>query len=307
MSDLERDGVSSNVVREFLKAPGSRRELRLRRVSSLRRAEMDSIVFASGQSSMELALASAAGLILASAESDDHRVVVVENPRKAFAEVYERFIRPVLKQGVHPTAVVENRSNVGPGCLIEAGAFIAAGVRMGAGCWIGPRAVLLAGTILGDRVRVQAGAILGSDGFGYVRAAGGYLAFPQIGTLEVGDDVEIGAGSTIDRGALESTRVGRGTKIDNLVHIAHNCQIGEDVLIAAQVGIAGSSVVGDRAILGGQVGIGEHATVGEGVILGGSAGVLSHKRLEGDGQVFWGVPARPVRDYLRDMARMRRD
>ncbi len=122
------------------------------------------------------------------------------------------------------------------------------------------------GLVLGDRVVVQAGAVLGSTGFGYARNAGTgeYLLFPQQGTLVVEDDVEIGANTTIDRGALGETRIGRGTKIDNLVHIGHNCLIGKNVIIAAQTGISGSSVVEDGAILGGQVGIGEHATVGAG-------------------------------------------
>jgi UDP-3-O-[3-hydroxymyristoyl] glucosamine N-acyltransferase len=120
------------------------------------------------------------------------------------------------------------------------------------------------------------------------------------------DRVEIGANTTIDRGALGETRIGRGAKIDNLVHIGHNCVIGRNVVIAAQTGISGSSVVEDGAILGGQVGIGEHATVGEGVILGGGAGVLSGKKMHGKGEVFWGRPARPLKEYLRDLARLKR-
>ena len=116
----------------------------------------------------------------------------------------------------------------------------------------------------------------------------------------------IGANTTIDRGALGETRIGAGTKIDNLVHIAHNCVLGRNVIIAAQTGISGSSVIEDGAILGGQVGLGEHAHVGPGVILGGGAGVLSHKKVRGPGQVFWGRPARPLKQYLRDLARLSR-
>jgi UDP-3-O-[3-hydroxymyristoyl] glucosamine N-acyltransferase len=170
------------------------------------------------------------------------------------------------------------------------------------------RVVVYAGTTLGDRVVVQAGAVLGATGFGYARSkgTGEYLIFPQQGKLVVEDDVEIGANTTIDRGALGETRIGRGTKIDNLVHIAHNCVIGKNVIIAAQTGISGSSVVEDGAILGGQVGIGEHATVGAGVILGGGAGVLSGKKMRGAGEVFWGRPARPLKEYLRDLARLKR-
>ncbi len=301
------EGVSGAEIRRFLgAAAGSGSGPTVRRVSSLRDAAEDSVVFAAGRAAVELAVESEAGLVLVPAGlGDNGRLIAVAEPRQAFARVYDRWFRPVNAGEVHRSAVVEEGAVLGDGCRVDAGAFLGAAVRMGVGCWIGPKAVVLTGT-LGDRVRVQAGAVLGSDGFGYVAMERGYLGFPQLGTLVVGDDVEIGAGTTIDRGALEATVIGRGTKIDNLVHIAHNCQIGEDVLIAAQVGIAGSSVVGDRAILGGQVGIGEHARVGAGVILGGSAGVLSHKRVEGDGIVFWGTPARPVREYLRDVARMRR-
>jgi len=180
-------------------------------------------------------------------------------------------------------------------------------VAIGSGSEIGARVTIYAGTVLGDRVVVQAGAVLGSTGFGYVRSVetGEYLIFPQQGKLVIEDDVEIGANTTIDRGALGETRIGRGTKIDNLVHIGHNCVIGKNVIIAAQTGISGSSVVEDGAILGGQVGIGEHVNVGPGVILGGGAGVLSGKKMRGPGEVFWGRPARPLKEYLRDLARLK--
>jgi UDP-3-O-[3-hydroxymyristoyl] glucosamine N-acyltransferase len=148
--------------------------------------------------------------------------------------------------------------------------------------------------------------VLGSDGFGYARGREGYIGFPQVGTLAIEDDVEIGANTTIDRGALGETRIGRGTKIDNLVHIAHNCQVGRDVIMAAQVGMAGSCVIGDGAMLGGQVGLGERVTIGPGVMLGGQGGVLPGKALVGPGHVFWGTPAQPVKQYLRDLARIRK-
>jgi UDP-3-O-[3-hydroxymyristoyl] glucosamine N-acyltransferase len=153
-------------------------------------------------------------------------------------------------------------------------------------------------------VIIHAGAVLGSDGFGYVRdqATGRYEKFPQIGRLEIEDDVEIGANTTIDRGALDVTRIGRGTKIDNLVHIGHNCQIGEGVVIAAQTGLSGSITIEKNVVLGGQVGIGEHARIEEGVMLGGQGGVLPNKVLRGKGIAFWGTPAKPVREYLKGLA-----
>jgi UDP-3-O-[3-hydroxymyristoyl] glucosamine N-acyltransferase len=150
--------------------------------------------------------------------------------------------------------------------------------------------------------------VLGSDGFGYVRdrKSGRYEKFPQVGRLVIEDDVEIGANTTIDRGALAETRIRRGTKIDNLVHIGHNCQIGEDVVIAAQTGLSGSITIENSVVLGGQVGIGEHARIEEGVMLGGQGGVLPNKILRGKGVAFWGTPAQPVRAYLKQLATLAR-
>jgi UDP-3-O-[3-hydroxymyristoyl] glucosamine N-acyltransferase len=150
--------------------------------------------------------------------------------------------------------------------------------------------------------------VLGADGFGYVRenATGRYTQFPQQGRLVVEDDVEIGANSTVDRGALETTRIGRGTKIDNLVHVGHNCQIGEDVILVALTGVSGSSTIGNGAIIAGQVGIGDHAHVGPGVILGGQSGVFNGKTVTNDGlkpgTVLFGTPARPLRQVMREQA-----
>jgi UDP-3-O-[3-hydroxymyristoyl] glucosamine N-acyltransferase len=183
-------------------------------------------------------------------------------------------------------------------------------VRIGGRCRIYPRVAIYPSTFIGNRVVIHAGAVLGADGFGYVRdaATGAYTQFPQQGTLVIEDDVEIGANSTIDRGALKRTRIGRGTKIDNLVHVGHNCEIGEDVILVTGTGISGSSTVGNGAVLAGQVGIGDHAHVGPGVILGGQAGVLSGKTVTNEmfglkpGSVLWGTPARPLMQVLREIA-----
>jgi UDP-3-O-[3-hydroxymyristoyl] glucosamine N-acyltransferase len=181
---------------------------------------------------------------------------------------------------------------------------IGARVNIGRNCDLYPNVTVYPDVRLGDRVIVHPGAVLGSDGFGYVRdqATGRYEKFPQIGQLEIQDDVEIGANTTIDRGALDVTRIGRGAKIDNLVHIGHNCQIGEDVVIAAQTGLSGSITIEKNVVLGGQVGIGEHARIEEGVMLGGQGGVLPNKVLRGKGIAFWGTPAKPVREYLKGLA-----
>lgn len=205
---------------------------------------------------------------------------------------------------VDPWTFVGDRTAIGHHTWIGAGSVIGESVSIGDGCKIYPGVTIYPGTHIGNRVIVHAGAVLGSDGFGYVRGPedGRYEKFPQIGTLEIQDDVEIGANTTIDRGALEVTRIGRGTKIDNLVHIGHNCRIGENVIIAAQVGFSGSVVVENNAVIGGQVGVGEHACIQEGVLLGGQAGVLPKKVLRGKGVAFWGTPAKPLREYLKSLA-----
>jgi UDP-3-O-[3-hydroxymyristoyl] glucosamine N-acyltransferase len=227
--------------------------------------------------------------------------------------------------GVHPSAVVDASAKLGEGVSVGAnavigpsvigertsigvGCVIADRVELGDDCEIYPNVTIYPGTRLGDRVIVHAGAVLGSDGFGYVRdpKSGRHEKFPQIGNLVIEDDVEIGANTAIDRGALETTRIGRGTKIDNLVHIGHNCQFGEDVIIAAQAGFSGSITLENQVVIGGQVGVGEHARIQEGVLLGGQAGVLPKKILRGKGIAFWGTPAKPLREYLRSLASLAR-
>jgi UDP-3-O-[3-hydroxymyristoyl] glucosamine N-acyltransferase len=283
-------------------------------VASMEAATRKSVVFAVDAAALKAALESKAGVILAGRSlpfegtEEDARIWRVADPRYAFAVIARRLRGKGFEAGIHPSAVVGEEVAIGEGTGIGPRVVIGDGVRIGRDCHIQAGVTLYPKTTLGDRVVVQAGAVLGSTGFGYARHAetGEYVVFPQQGSLYVEDDVEIGANSTIDRGALGETRIGRGTKIDNLVHIGHNCVIGKNVIIAAQTGISGSSVVEDGAILGGQVGIGEHATVGPGVILGGGAGVLSGKKMHGAGQVFWGRPARPLKEYLRDLARLRK-
>jgi UDP-3-O-[3-hydroxymyristoyl] glucosamine N-acyltransferase len=177
-------------------------------------------------------------------------------------------------------------------------------VTIGSGCTIAANVSIYSHSKLGDRVHVHSGVVLGGDGFGFVRddSSGRYEKFPQVGRLEIGDDVEIGANCAIDRGALDSTVIGRGTKLDNMVHVGHNVRIGEDVVIAAQTGISGSSIVGDKCIIGGQVGIADHVTIEPGVILGAQCGVPSGKVIRGAGVVFWGTPARPIKQHLKELA-----
>jgi len=299
-------------------------------VSSASAATPRMLVFAEDPQSLARALASSAAAVILSSKIADPAsgkpLLLAAQPKLAFAQA-ARLLQPAhVPSGVHPTAVVdpsaqlgpeisigagaviETNARVGAGTRIDAGAVVGAGVRIGARCHLYPRVVVYPGTELGDHVIVHAGAILGSDGFGYVRDAdtGRYLQFPQQGRLVIEDDVEIGANTTIDRGALEETRIGRGVKIDNLVHLGHNVRVGHDVVIAAQTGVSGSSSIAANAIVGGQVGIGDHATVEEGVILGSGSGVLTHKKVRGPGVVFWGRPARPLHQYLKELGALAR-
>ena len=300
------------------------------RVSSLKAADPDSLVFVDDAKYFDAALASAAAAVISgnfaenSAASASVRkpILISSQPRLAFARAAKLLHDSVpYGRGIHPSAIVSasligsnvdigpravigELAKIGDGTTIGAGSVIGDGVEIGAHCRIDANVTICAGTTLGNRVVVQAGAVLGSDGFGYVRdeQTGRYEQSPQIGRLVIEDDVEIGANSTIDRGALDETRIRRGSKIDNLVHIGHNCQIGENVIIAAQTGLSGSVTIEDNVVMGGQVGIGDHARIESGAMLGGQCGILPKKVLHGKGVVFWGTPARPVREYLKELA-----
>ncbi len=292
----------------------------LEEVRSQETATDADVVFAQEMPALVAALQSQAGAILAEAKlrkssgveldgaADTRRVLWVENARLSFARVGDRLLGEWKTSEISSSAVISAGARVGARVRIGPGVVVEDGVAIGDGCRLEARVVVHAGTVLGTKVTVKAGAVLGSAGFGFVRdpQSGDYVPFPQRGRLVIEDEVWIGANSTIDRGALGETRIGRGTKIDNLVHIGHNCTIGTNVVIAAQTGIAGSSVIGDGAVIAGQVGIADHVTIGKGVILGAKAGVPSNKNLQGVGQVFWGIPARPIQQYLRELARLKR-
>lgn len=301
---------------------------RIRGVSSPGHAGATDIVFAEDARAAAEALGSKAGVVvlrpsIGAPYPAGKCVVETTQPRLWFARAGKLLKPPLAVTGIHPSAVIgahvtlgdditvgpcaviEDNARIGARTRIEAGAVVGRGVRIGDYCHIYPRAVLYPGTTLGNWVVVHAGAVLGADGFGYVRnsATGAYTQFPQQGTLVVEDEVEIGANSTIDRGALAETRIRRGVKIDNLVHVGHNCDIGEDVILVALTGISGSSTVGNGAVLAGQVGIGDHAHVAPGVILGGQSGVFNGKTATAEpGTVLYGTPARPLKQVLREQA-----
>jgi len=335
-------GAMKRSVREIAEAVGARLvgdgDATVGGVASIASASPDDLVFVADEKYLAEALQSLAGAVIAgefaSASSTSKPLLISRVPKLTFARAArwlheqssEKTHSKESSGSVHATAVVSASTRLGAGVLVEAraviaeqaeigeGTLIGAGavvgreVKIGSGCRIYPQVTIYPGTIIGDRVIVHAGAVLGSDGFGYVRdgedGQGRYEKFPQVGRLVIEDDVEIGANTTIDRGALDETRIGQGTKIDNLVHIGHNCQIAENVVIAAQTGLSGSVVIESGVVLGGQVGIGEHARVCEGVMVGAQAGVLPHKVLRGKGVAFWGTPARPLREYLKQLARL---
>ena len=305
-------------------------------LASMESATEQDLVFVDDEKHLADALTSRAGAIIAgefaASAASARPLLISDHPRLAFARAARLFADGSARDNtpphlhVHPTAVVhpsavlagdvsvEACAVVSEDVMIEsntrigAGSTIGASAKIGHDCEIYPNVTIYPGTRLGHRVIVHAGAVLGSDGFGYVRdrKTGLYEKFPQVGRLVIEDDVEIGANTTIDRGALDETRIRRGAKIDNLVHIGHNCEIGEDVVIAAQTGLSGSIVIENGVVLGGQVGIGEHARIGEGVMLGGQGGVLPNKVLRGKGEAFWGTPAQPLRQYLKQLATLAR-
>ncbi|HEY8562857.1 MAG TPA: UDP-3-O-(3-hydroxymyristoyl)glucosamine N-acyltransferase [Pyrinomonadaceae bacterium] len=250
-------------------------------------------------------------------------VIRVKNPKLAFAKI-AAVLHPAKKRAaaIHPTAAISAAAELGANLFVGAfaavgensvigddtqildGAKIGDNVKIGDGCIIHPNCVIYDDVTIGAGCVIHAGAIIGADGFGFVRdGARGYVKFPQIGTVVIGDEVEIGAQTCIDRGALGATRIGDGTKIDNLVQIAHNVEIGKRVVIASQTGISGSTVIEDDCVIGGQVGFGDHAIVKAGAIIGSQAGVLPGKIVrEG---VWWGTPVQPLDEYKRQNAHVK--
>ena len=295
-------------------------------VASIASAASESLVFVEDAKTLDRALASPAAAIIAgefaATALTTKAILMSSQPRLTFARAAKLLCDAGLTVTIHATAIVPASARIGEGVAIGvravvgervkvgnrtaigAGCVIEDGVEIGPDCRLDANVTIYSGTTIGERVIVQAGAVLGSQGFGYVRDCdtGRYEQFPQVGRLIIENDVEIGANSTIDRGALDETRIRRGTKIDNLVHVGHNVQIGQDVVIAAQTGLSGSAVVEDNVIIGGQVGIADHVRIEAGAILGAQCGIPSKKVIRGKGVVFWGTPARPIAEYLKELA-----
>lgn len=300
-------------------------------IASLESATADDLVFIESADQLQEALESPAAAVVAGEFARGikaHKpLLIARQPRLAFARAGKVIFPPRRREpGIASTAFVHDSVKLGklvsvePGCYIGEGTVIGDRTRIGAGGFIAPRVTIgddcsikahvtiYSDTRIGNRVVVQAGAVLGSDGFGYVRdeTTGVYEKFPQVGRLEIADDVEIGANVTVDRGALDATMIGRGTKIDNQVHVGHNVRIGKNVVIAAQTGISGSVVIEDNVVIAGQVGLADHVRITEGAILGAQCGVPTKKVIRGQGVVFWGTPARPIREYLKQLAALAR-
>ena len=245
-------------------------------------------------------------------------VIVVKDPKLAFAKAAARLSAAPRRTGIDPSAAIAvdadvGASFVGPNVVIDNAAKIAADVEVHAGSFVGkdvsigrgtrifPNCTIYSGTTIGEDCIIHAGCVIGADGFGFVRDGdSGYVKFPQAGAVAIGNEVEIGANSCVDRGALGPTEIGDGTKIDNLVQIAHNVKIGKRVVIAAQTGISGSTIIEDDCVIGGQVGMGDHARVLSGAIIGSQAGVLPGKIVRRG--VWWGTPVQPLDEYKRQNA-----
>jgi UDP-3-O-[3-hydroxymyristoyl] glucosamine N-acyltransferase len=292
------------------------------RVASPERARAEDLIYVDSARYAERVAKSAAVCVIAGkgVRIEGKTVLEVSVPKLAFAKAATLLAKePAPRPSVHPTAivapsaevaanafigpyaVVEDEVTIGDGTIVEAFCFLGRGARVGEGCRLHPRVTLYAGAKLGDRVEVHSGAVIGADGFGYVFGEGRHWKFPQVGGVEIGDDVEVGANTTIDRGSLDTTRIGAGVKIDNLVQVAHNVRIGEHSIVAAQTGISGSSTLGKNVVVGGQVGIADHCTLEDGAIAGAQTGIPTGKTIRG-GQVVWGTPARPLEKFKRQYA-----
>ena len=293
-------------------------------LASLEAAAEGDLSYAESRYLEQVRLSRASCVLVPEGEFPGQTTIVVEHPKAAFARAAEwLFPKTGPVAGIHPTAhigkgvqfgvgvmvgprcVIEDDVEIGPSTGVHAGCYIAEGVRIGAECTIRPNVVFYQGVEVHDRVIIHAGVILGSDGFGFVRDGAGYVKFPQIGRLVIEDDVEIGANSCIDRGALGATVIERGTKLDNLCHVAHNVRIGANTVIAAQTGISGSCDIGADAVIAGQVGIADHVRIDDGSIVGAQCGIPSGKRIRA-GEIFWGTPARPLKDIKVQQAYLSR-
>jgi UDP-3-O-[3-hydroxymyristoyl] glucosamine N-acyltransferase len=297
-------------------------DLELAAVASPERAGLRDLIYADSAKNVPRAQSSAAICVVALPGVDLRGKTVLRSitPKLTFAKAAGLLMgRPPIAASVHPTAIIAAlaqislNASIGPYAVIGEDVHIGEETQIGphavigAGCWIGkncrihPRVTLYSGVRIGDRVEIHSGAVIGADGFGYAFGDGRHWKFPQTGIVEIGDDVEIGANATIDRGSLADTRIAAGVKLDNLVHVGHNCEIGEHSVIAAQAGLSGSCTFGKNVVVGGQAGFAEHCKLEDGAIVGGQTGVLPGKTIRG-GEPVWGTPARSLEKFKEQFA-----
>jgi UDP-3-O-[3-hydroxymyristoyl] glucosamine N-acyltransferase len=315
-----------NTARELAAAIGATLEgdgdLELVGVAAPERAGVRDLIYVESAKQAGRAETSAAACVIAAAgiKLDGKTVLRSSAPKLAFAKAAAVLLgRTPIATGIHATAIIAplpqiaEGASIGPYAVIGEDAHIGEGTQIGphtvigAGCWIGKncrihaRVTLYSGSRIGDRVEIHSGAVIGADGFGYAFGDGRYTKFPQVGLVEIGDDVEIGANTTIDRGSLGDTRIASGVKLDNLVHIGHNCEIGEHSVIAAQAGLSGSCTFGKNVVVGGQAGFGERCELEDGAVIGGQSGVLGGKIIH-SGETVWGTPARSLEKFKEQFA-----
>jgi UDP-3-O-[3-hydroxymyristoyl] glucosamine N-acyltransferase len=292
-------------------------------IAAPERAQATDLIYVDSPKNVARAAASKAACVIApdGVELPGKTVLRDRQPKLAFAKAAALLLDkpPIASPGVHPTTIVATTAKIAPsahvGPYVVIGenvsigdrtqigphTTVAADCQIGADCRIHPRVTFYAGTRIADRVEIHSGAVIGADGFGYAQGEGRHWKFPQAGIVEVGADVEIGANTTIDRGSLDDTVISEGVKLDNLVHIGHNCKIGAHSVIAALVGLSGSCTFGKNVVVGGQAGFGERCELQDGAVVGGQSGVLGGKIIR-SGQVVWGTPARPLERFKEEFA-----
>jgi len=286
----------------------------LKGIAAPERARADDLIYVEAVKHLDRALASAAVCVIApdGVALAGKTVLRTSKPKVAFAKAASVLMgKAAITNGIHSTAIVSPLAelganvaigpyavigdyvHIGEGTQIGAHSVIGSGGQVGIDCRIHPRVTLYPTVRIGNRVEIHSGAVIGADGFGYAFDGERYWKFPQAGVVEIADDVDIGANVTIDRGSLDDTRISEGVKLDNLVHVGHNVQIGAHTVVAAQTGISGSSRLGHHVVCGGQVGIADHCTLEDESIAGAQAGIPTGKTIRG-GQTVWGTPARPL-------------
>ena len=289
-------------------------------VSGIKEAGPDDLTFLANPKYLPLAKDTRAVAIIVGKDVlvEGKTVIQTSDPSMAFSTVVAMIkedLTPVFK-GIHPTAVIdpsvvigagagigphvviEKNARIGARTMICAGTYVGQKTSLGEDCLIYPNVTLREAVVIGNRVAIHSGTVIGADGFGYVPVDGKHVKIPQMGTVVIEDDVELGACVTIDRARFDRTLIGRGTKLDNLVHIAHNVQVGQDCLIIALAGIAGSAVIGDRAIIAGQVGVAGHVHVGAGALVAAQTGITKDVP---PGTKMFGTPAQEYKTYIRQM------